>query len=560
MTDSPSGASGRDAAAARLVRRVLAQWPLIVGCTLVAAVAGYVASSSRPNAYSATTTVQLNDIDLASVFLAQNLQQQGQDAQTKAATAAKLALLPKVREEAAKAVGHGVTAEQLKDAISVSPQASTTLIDITASAKSPELAAAQANAIRDAFIDSRQEANASTLRAARERVQRQLDGLSQVQRSSAAGQTLQSRLDQIDTLIVTAGAGVTTVQPAVAPDRPSSPLPMRDAILALLAGGLLGLGIAVLRARLDDRIRDESELGEHWDLPVLGLIPQTSALVDTGASLPAPAALEAFALARTNLRYLHAGGDTHTVVITSALPGEGKSTVSWNLALAAALAEQRVLLVEADLRRPVLADRLGLPAARGLSELLAGLASPEEVVRRVEVMVPGASAAAVDVVTAGFVPPSPIALLERESTAHALSRLAAGYDLMLIDTPPATVVADAKVLLPQADGALVVSRLNKVTSSALDRLRDVLSGLDTPVLGTIVNAGHAAKSYGYESYGSTPARAAASDASGLKVGVLWRGWLAQRGVYVADGGAVGVGRDRDRRVSQAPLQLLCVGF
>lgn len=504
MPDSPAAQPSEDVAAARLVRRVLAQWWLIAICATVAAVAGYLASSSRPNQYQATTTVELNDIDLTSVFLAQNLQQQGLDAQTKAATAAKLATMPKVRQGAADLLGGKVSAEELGSTVSVAPQTDTTLVDISATSTDPQLAAAKANAVREAFIKARQESSAATLEAARERVQQQLSGLSAAARSSQAGQILQGRLEQLNTIILTAGAGVKTAQPATAPESPISPSPKRDAILALIAGGLLGLGIALLRARLDDRIRDLDELTERWDLPVLGLIPETPDLAAPGAKLPAPGAVEAFALARTNLRYLHVGGDVRTVVVTSALAEEGKSTVSWNLALAAAMAEQRVLLIEADLRRPVLAQRLGLAGSRGLSELLAGMASIYDVTHEVRVPVPGTHDARVSLVPAGFAPPSPIALLERASTATTLRELGAPYDLVIIDTPPATVVADAKVLLAHADGAIIVSRLGRVTRNAVDRLRGIVAGLDTPVLGTIVNAGATAKAYGYAGYGATP--------------------------------------------------------
>lgn len=505
MPDSPAVQPSEDVAAARLIRRVLTQWWLIAACALVAAIAGYLASSSRPNQYRATTTVELNDIDLTSVFLAQNLQQQGLDAQTKAATAAKLATMPKVRQAAAALLGGKVTADELKNAVSVTPQTDTTLVDISATSTDPQLAAAKANAVREAFINARQEASASTLESARQRVQQQISGLSASARATQAGQILQSRLEQLNTIILTAGAGVKTAQPATAPDSPISPSPKRDAILALIAGGLLGLGIAVLRARLDDRIRDLDELSERWALPVLGLIPESADLAATGAKLPSPGGVEAFALARTNLRYLHVGGDVRTVVVTSALAEEGKSTVSWNLALAAAMAEQRVLLIEADLRRPVLAQRLGIAGSRGLSELLAGMASVYDVTHEVRVPVPGTHDARVSVVPAGFVPPSPIALLERTSTAKTLHELGVPYDLVIIDTPPATLVADAKVLLSHADGSIVVSRLGRVTRSAVDRLREIVAGLDTPVLGTIVNAGARATDYGYGEYDAVPA-------------------------------------------------------
>lgn len=505
----PTAGASDDPAAARLIRRTLQQWWLILLCALVAGLAGYIASSSREKTYSATAIVQLNDIDLASVFLAQNLQQQGQDAQTKAATAAKLATLPRVREAASEALGGRLTADELKSAISVASEPDTTLVDITASAASPQLAADAANAVREAFIKSRQEAAASSLVNAREGLQRQVDGLSQAQRQTVAGQALVTRLEQLNTLVNTAGAGVTTAQPATPPESASSPNPRRDAILAFIAGALLGTGIALLRARLDDRIRDGAELAEHWDLPVLGLIPQTGELKDGSSHVASGSALEAFALARTNLRYLHVGGDVKTVVVTSAIAEEGKSTVAYNLAIAAAMADQKVLLVDADLRRPVVASRAGIAGGRGLSEVLAGIAAPTEVVVPTTVSVAGGEVA-LDIVPAGLVPPSPIALLERAGTAALLDQLADGYDLVFIDTPPATIVADAKVILDHADGVVVVSRLGRVTRPAIDRLRDLLAGLDTPVLGTVVNSGSGAKSYGYSSYESTPATSVAS--------------------------------------------------
>lgn len=502
----PSAGASEDAAAARLIRRTLQQWWLILLCAVVAGAAGYLASSSREKTYSATAIVQLNDIDLASVFLAQNLQQQGQDAQTKAATAAKLATLPRVREAASDALGGRLTADELSNAISVASEPDTTLVDITATAASPQLAADAANAVREAFIKTRQEAATSSLRNAQLGLQKQVDGLSQAQRETLAGQTLTTRLEQLNTLINTAGAGVTTAQPATPPESASSPNPRRDAILAFIAGALLGTGIALLRARLDDRIQDAAELAEHWDLPVLGLIPQTSELKDGTNHIASGSALEAFALARTNLRYLHVGGDVKTVVVTSAIAEEGKSTVAFNLAIAAAMADQRVLLVDADLRRPVVASRAGISGGRGLSEVLAGIAAPAEVVVSTQVSVAGGEVT-LDVVPAGLVPPSPIALLERVGTAALLNQLAEGYDLVFIDTPPATVVADAKVILDHADGVVVVSRIGRVTRPAIDRLRDLLAGLGTPVLGTIVNSGTSGKAYGYHSYESAPGAA-----------------------------------------------------
>ncbi len=259
-------------------------------------------------------------------------------------------------------LGGKATADELKNTVTVTPQADTTLVDIAARAPIlswlPQRPTPSRSVHQGPAGAMPRRWRLPRARAAAD--QRSLEGGTPV----AAGLTLQSRLEQLNTSSSRwrwredGPAGHDS-------EDPIGPSPKRDAILALIAGGLLGLGIALLRARLDDRIRDLSELSERWDLPVLGLIPESSDLANPSPKLPSPAATEAFALARTNLRYLHVGGDVRTVVVTSAIAEEGKSTVSWNLALAAAMAEQRVLLIEADLRRPVMASGLGCSGRRG---------------------------------------------------------------------------------------------------------------------------------------------------------------------------------------------------
>ena len=219
-----------------------------------------------------------------------------------------------------------------------------------------------------------------------------------------------------------------------------------------------------------------------------------------------------FALARTNLRYLHLGADVRTIVVTSAVSGEGKSTVALNLATAAAMAGSRVLLVDADLRRPVLADRLDVRSRYGLSEVLAEIAGPSDAIVDLPITGPGRGAGtSISVLSAGLQPPSPITLFERPQTKELLAELRAEYDLVIIDSPPATVVADAKVLVELVDGVVLVSRLGRVPREAVVRLREALSDTPTPVLGWVVNAGISAKAYSYEGY-VAPATAAAEQA------------------------------------------------
>lgn len=500
-----SGSSTAEVAAARLLRRTVRQWRLVLASAILFAVVGTVLASLRTDEYEATTVVQLNTVDLQSVFLDQNVQQQGDDAATKTATNAKLVTFPRVREVASRALGGGITADQLDTAVRVDPEPGTTLVNIVARDTDPRTAARIADAMREAFIEVRRQTALVQLNSATTDLERQLAAIPSADSGSQSAIQLRERLRELSTLRAVTNGGVDAVQTARVPGEPIGGSTKRYAVLALLLGGLFGSAVAFLRARFDPRIREPDELTELWELPVLGLIPGSSHLKlseRAPGSAPAGAMLEAFALARTNLRYLHVGGEVKTVVVTSALEGEGKSTVAWNLAVASAQAGSTVLLIEADLRRPVLARRLGLRSQSGLSEILAGI-SPvaDAAVQRVDCGGAGALDAYVDVLPAGQVPPSPVALLERPILGDLLAQAGDKYDLVLVDTPPATVVADAKVVLSSADGVVIVSRIGRVTRPSFERLKNLLLGDAGTVLGLIVNdVSHSSAEYSSSYY------------------------------------------------------------
>ncbi len=491
-----------DLAAKRVARRVLEQWWLIALCAVVAAVTAFAVSQTRAKQYEATTTIEVGTIDLISIFLAQDVQISDTDPDRATAAAVELFNLPNVRDRATRALskaGSDIGSAEIAGAIEVTSKRDTSVIKIVARSTSPRRAQLMSNAMTEAFIEQRQVTARDKLDKAKSQVRAQYDNLSEDERFGAVGQTLKQRLDQVGVVGALSDGNVTVVQGARLPTEQVAPKPGRDALLGLVAGFVLGCGIALLRARLDDRVRDTAELAEIWNLPVVGLVPQTGTLKESGRKVPEPAALEALSLARTNLRYLHVGGRVKTLVVTSALEGEGKSTVAWNLAIAAALASSKVLVIEGDLRRPVISTRLEI-AGSGFSEVLAGLASLDETIQTVTVADDvTAEATKVDVLPAGLVPPSPVALLEGDATKTTFAALRERYDIVLIDTPPATVVADAVAISDEVDGVLIVSRLGKVRRGSLKRLREILTAVDAPVIGQIVNGDAAARNYGYYS-------------------------------------------------------------
>ncbi|MFT4034172.1 MAG: polysaccharide biosynthesis tyrosine autokinase [Patulibacter sp.] len=493
------GISVRDEqlAAARLLRRVVEQWWLIALLAAVAMVTAFVASSSRPKEYEAISKVEIGTMDIASAYLSDQVRLADLDPDRMVASAVEAFDQDNVRVRAVQQLGGKVNEEFLEDNVSVVNKPDTSTLVVTGRATDPQIAKAITNAMVNGFIAQRKAVTSKKLVEGLVQVRQRYNGMTAQERASSAGQELRERLETIENLKYLVDGNATITQGASAPTAPVSPRPARDAAMGLLAGLLLGLGTALLRARLDDRIRDADELGELWDLPVVGVIPQHGTLKESGAVLPDPAAFEAIALARTNLRYLNVGGSVKTVVVTSALESEGKSTVTWNLGMAAAQAGGKVLVIEGDLRRPVISGRLGL-AGTGFSEVLAGIATVGEAIQSVPIASQqGTEVGSVDVLPAGLTPPSPISLLESDVCRRTLAALRDAYDIVLIDAPPATVVADAVVMADEVDGFVVVSRLGTVRRGAYKRLREILLGARAPMLGQIVNSDAAARRYGY---------------------------------------------------------------
>ena len=228
--------------------------------------------------------------------------------------------------------------------------------------------------------------------------------------------------------------------------------------------------------------------------PIIGRIPRSRALARAGRgtrALPAPEA-DAFRTVRVNLRRQLELQGTRSLIVTSAIPGEGKTTLAWNLARIEAAAGSRVLLVEADLRRPSLAKSLEAKGAAGLSELLASdQVQLQDLIQPVDFADGtdpngGRGGGAVDVLFAGAPPQNPAELLDSERMQAMLEVIPDRYDLVIVDTPP-TVVSDAMPILEHVGGVVVVGRVGLSTDESLIGLREQLDRLDAPTLGVVVN-------------------------------------------------------------------------
>ena len=305
---------------------------------------------------------------------------------------------------------------------------------------------------------------------------------------------------------VAAPIKVTTVDPADLATVPASPRPLRNLALAGVLGLLAGVGIALLRDLLDVTVKDVDRLSERVGASTLGIIGYDNDADEDPVPVrtkPQSPHAEAFRQLRTNLQFVDIDQDTKTFVITSSLPAEGKTRTSVNLAIALAQAGERVILVEADLRRPRVNRYLNLLDDVGVTTVLLGRVSVDEALQQYGDL-------PLRVLACGRQPPNPSELLSSERMQLLLRELRERADVIIIDAPPLLPVTDAAVLARQADGAILVVRHGKVTYDQVDRAVENLRLAGARLLGTLVNGtpakGRDAYAYNY-AYQSTGRRA-----------------------------------------------------
>ncbi|MBY6437555.1 polysaccharide biosynthesis tyrosine autokinase [Rhodococcus kroppenstedtii] len=278
-------------------------------------------------------------------------------------------------------------------------------------------------------------------------------------------------------------AGVKVVQPAKIPTDPVSPKTERNLVIAVVAGFVLGVGLAVLRDRLDNTVKGRRGVEALTDVPVIGSIPYDKQRRDhptldyhSGWS----ASVEAFREFRTNLQFLNVDNPPRVLVITSAVPGEGKSTTSINLAVSLAEAGHHVVLVEGDLRKPRLSEYLGLPSGAGLSTILAGNAAIADVLQPT-------SFDNILVLSSGPLPPNASELLSSDASRQVIEQLRARFDYVVVDGSPLLPVTDSAVLSTYCDGAILVTKSGSTKREDVTRALGNLERVGARVLGIVLS-------------------------------------------------------------------------
>jgi succinoglycan biosynthesis transport protein ExoP len=395
----------------------------------------------------------------------------------------------------------------------VSAQGESNIVNVSATSTSPALAADIANTYTTQFVSEQQNSNHKYYSSALALVNKQLAALSPRQKAGSAGLALQERAQSLGVLAELQSGTVQLVQAATVPTSPSSPKVTRNTILGVALGLLLGLGVAFLLERFDRRIREPQDLQAIYRLPLLGVVPESRALARSArrgggarAALP-PSEAEAFQLIRAHLRYFNVDRELHTLLVASPAPGDGKTTIALHLAAAAARVGSTVLLIEADLRDPTVAEQLDLLPGPGVSDVLIGSVSLWKATQPIDLDQSSdvGQGPTLDVLVAGApLPPNPAELIESDAMAAVLERAGSTYDLVVIDTPPLTAVSDAFPLLRRVDGVVIVGRVGRNRRDVAEHLHYTLAGAGAPLLGVIANGFKASRgSYGY-GYGYGP--------------------------------------------------------
>ena len=446
------------------------RWRLIALCTLLAVGASLAATLAATPMYQASAQLFVSTATGVDGNVA-GLQQGGQFAQQRVKSYADIVDSPPVTEAVVEELGLRRSPRALADAIEASAPLDTVLINVDVTDEDAAKAQRIANAVAERFTE----------------VASELETPEGEQASPVK---------------------VSVVRTADLPEAPVSPRPRLNLALGLLVGLAVGVGAAVLRETLDTSVKSPEDVQDSLELATLGLIAYDP---DAGKRPlivhvdPQSTRAEAFRQLRTNLQFVDIDKAPRSIVVTSSVPQEGKSTTTCNLAIALTQAGLRIILVEADLRRPRLADYLGIEGAVGLTDALVGRAE------LADLMQPWGDGQ-LRVLASGPTPPNPSELLGSQQMGELLRELEGQCDLVLLDAPPLLPVTDAAVLTAHASGAMLVVRSGSTTREQAKRAVEILRAVDAHLYGAVLNMvptkGPGAYRYGYYGYGYASSRPA----------------------------------------------------
>jgi Mrp family chromosome partitioning ATPase len=492
-----------------LLRR---KW-IVLGCvTLLPTLAVLLAFRQSP-LYRASAKVLLKEQNLAATLSGIQDTSVYLDPARVAQTQIELAETSKVSARVVKAVGaKGMSANALLGSVSISAEPNADILDFSVTNRDQALAQRLANEYARQYTVLRRQIDTAAINEALSDVLRRIDEARATGRVGYAN-SLGSKADQLRTFQALENKNAVIARPADGASK-VQPTPRRYGLVGLALGIVLGIGLAFARDALDTRVRSGEEIAQRLGLPLLARLSEPPRKLQKNDALvmvedPASVEAEAFRMLRTNIEFANLERGARSIMITSALESEGKSTTVANLAVAAARAGRNVALVDLDLRRPYVDRFFKLQDRPGLTNVVLGHATLDEATAQVPLPAPGSSAppnggnghaklgGVLHVLPSGPIPPEPGEFVGKPVVAEILAELTERYDLVFIDTPPLLHVGDALTLASHVDAMLLVARLPAVRRPILKELQRVLENSPGTKLGFAMAGAHLEDGYGY---------------------------------------------------------------
>jgi non-specific protein-tyrosine kinase len=491
---------------------------IILLVVIVATGAAYFFSARQPEVYQAKTDlIYEQTLDVANPLTGASSYNSVYDRAAELQSVGAVIKSPEMRKRAAaKLAEEGFTVDLTSDEnapVTVTAEVPETgsdaytnnVVSIIAESESPELAAAAANAYAAAFVAARKQQMKDTIADAIEAIKVRLAQYEGAAKESTDYLVLQQRLSDLEIASAMVTGNFRQLVPATPPTEPIEPQPLRAGVLGLAVGLFAGIGLAFLLEQFDTRLRRPDEIANVVRTPVLGRVPRIRRkLLDESVVVtlhhPDGYVAEAFRVVRTNVDFMVADKGIRSIVMTSALQGEGKSVATANLAVAMALAGKKVVLVDADLRRPRQHKFFGVDSRVGVSTVATGATKLPDALQAVE-LVPQSDKGSKDftawargtdtmsrfyVLPAGPIPPNPGEIVSSRRFQAMLDTLEEKADVVLIDSPAMLAVGDTAAIAATADGLIYLVDIGVLRRPQLASAADQLHKLPCALLGIVV--------------------------------------------------------------------------
>ncbi len=471
-------------------------WRLIAGVILASVIVFAVAHERSAKTYTATASVAFQSDTLTDAAL--NIATvTSSEPQREADTEVLIAHSAEVAHNVRQQLKLSNTPDELLAEVKVEAAPTADVLNVLATTHDPNASAALANAFAVQYIAFRTKAQLAGISTAQEKLREQIAALPS---TSAERATLVQSLVRLGSLQAAAASGTNIIGRATPPTSPNGAGLSEAIVIGILVGAAIAFSLVFLIESLDRRVKTVADFERGYGLPALAGIPRASspAFDDEDSAL-----LEPYRILRTALGFSAVTRQLNTLLVTSAVAGEGKTTVAVNLARVVALSGRRTVLVELDLRRPATFGEIDLAARGGATTAIAGAAEVRSLLVK-----PVPQLQNLLVLPSGALPHNPSELLGSERVTEMLMELAIEDSMVIIDSPPLNPVADAQVLLdnPAIDGAVVVARVDRTTREDVRHARAILDRHRVQPVGIVVTGVREASRYGYSSYESPSLR------------------------------------------------------